>query len=132
MLSNKNRISLRELWIQMRGVENAFRFYSDALNGIAKIDRVSYDFVMDIDSKTWESLNQAIVKDPPPCTNPPWCKTDPRGLLTDFGRIEERVASISRVMEALRAKINDDPSFGFYMSELPGTQWSGHSTPARN
>src|SRR5207245_1538302 len=70
MASETKQITIRELWTQMRGIENAFRFYSDVLNGVAYSSPRSYDSTISVDDQTYTTLTSAYEQD---CVNPPWC-----------------------------------------------------------
>lgn len=129
MASETKQITIRELWIQMRGIENAFRFYSDALNGVAYSSPKSYDYPVPIDEPTYTALTAPYEID---CIDPPWCRTTPRKVAKNFGKLEERIDAMAIVLRALLDTLPGDKPIDFYMSEVPGTSWSGQPSPGRN
>ena len=129
MLGQKNKISVRELWLQMRGIENAFRAYSDILNGLAEIAPSKYELHVDLEDAVWTVLNGPFVRD---CNDPPWCKTIPAKVAANFSKLQERVGAVSEALGAVVAKTDKDREFEFYVSEVPGTSWSGQSSHSNN
>ena len=129
MPSEPITISIRELWLQMRGIENAFRTYSDALNGIAGTKPDSYEFRFDVDGATYAVLAPPFERD---CPNPPWCTLAPAKTATGFGKLKERVEAVATALQALIATVQGETPIEFYVSEVPGTSWSGQASHSNN
>jgi hypothetical protein len=129
MASETKQITIRELWLQMRGIENAFRYYSDALNGVASVAPKGYDTPVPVPDKTYTVISAPFEHD---CTNPPWCKISFERFAANFGKLQERIGAISVALESMHGFVPDGTLLDFYMSEVPGTSWSGQPAPGRN
>ncbi len=132
-------ISLEELWLKCRGVENSFRYYSDVIAAVGK------------DLKSRGLLSSGIpVSDPavqaalelafptgddeplpkvPPIRCPPWCRVVAGDAIEGLGRVGRIADAVTKVGSALMVIRAHSPGGGealhVYVSELPGTHW-GH------
>jgi hypothetical protein len=129
MASDQDQITIRELWIQLRGIENAFRFHSDALNGIASIKGKSYETRTTVDVDTRRILGNAFIID---CITFPWCHIKPSIIAARFATLAERVVAMNKALQTLISSLEVDEEIGFYFSESPGIQSKGEPSPTRN
>jgi hypothetical protein len=129
MASDQNQITIRELWIQLRGIENAFRFYSDALNAVASIKGNSYETRTTVDVDTHGILSNGFIID---CINFPWCHIKPHRIAATFGALAKRVVAMDKALQTLISSLPVDEEIGFYFSEMPGIQSKGEPSPTRN
>ena len=128
----KEYVTIEELWLKIRGLENAFRYYADVVAAMAK-DPAYKDMLrerIEIHSQvaqqamaeTFPHEDEPIRKPPPPC--PPWCSLTRKEFLDGL----QRVAAISSAVTGVLSNIalergGKDVPIDIYVSELPGTHW---------
>ncbi len=126
-------IMLDELWLKCRGVENAFRYYSDVLaavghdlksrgllpSGIPVTDPAARDGIQ----LTFPSVEHSVG--PEEC--PPWCHISSPLTIEGLGtlsRIADAVTKVGVTLMEIRAQATGGGEhLKVYITEIPGTHW---------